>query len=128
MIYSPFYTCKGFRPVLNSLRCNWFKKSIICENGNRPVLNSPIDNDGERSENKTGAYISLYTVVLQARINVLMVYWVKHMTLRKTIRNTSSYMFCVKVTSISRHGINITLHFSLLFIDVNRWHKRLFIP
>lgn len=37
---------------------------IILDIGISQVLNSTAENEGERDENKTGAYISLYTVAL----------------------------------------------------------------
>lgn len=38
-------------------------KEIIYDLGMRPVLNSSPDNEGDKGENKTGAKISLYTVI-----------------------------------------------------------------
>lgn len=58
VIFSPFFTCKWFHPVLNSPKQSVFLWEIIWDIGVRPVT----DNDGERGEKKTAVNISLYTV------------------------------------------------------------------
>lgn len=70
----PRYTQKGtrgdnrlnenvYRQLLTLLLIKNHYSEIIWDFGIRPVLNSPADNKGKRSENKTGANISLYLVV-----------------------------------------------------------------
>lgn len=56
MLFSPFFTCKRFRPVLNSPRQSCVQRQIIWDTciRIRPVLNSLADIEGKRGENQTG--------------------------------------------------------------------------
>lgn len=66
------YTCKHFRPVMNSPE-HISTIVVIWDIGIRLVLNLPSNNQGERNENKTEANVSLYTVVTLKR-NYSLVY------------------------------------------------------
>lgn len=56
--FSSFYSCKQFRPLLKSPRHKCFLTHRI-----RPVLNSPVDHEGERGVNIALVNISLHTVL-----------------------------------------------------------------
>lgn len=60
VIFSPFFTCKWFHPVLNSPKQSFFLWEIIWDIGVRPVT----DNDGERGKKKNGGeYFLVYSIL-----------------------------------------------------------------
>lgn len=54
MLFSPFFICKRFQPVLNSPRQSRLQKEIIWDMGIRSVLILPAYNKGERGKIKWG--------------------------------------------------------------------------
>lgn len=106
-----------FQPVLPRFE---FAQTRLCllwfalRHSIRPVLNLPVDNEGERSKNKSGANIYLYTVYFQ---------WHHKLMVKKCHFISICYHFKPKSVKLPKNSRGIRVFISVP--KVLKWFKKM---